>query len=115
MDKILISCIENKNVEVINEVTHTCGSTFELNESEVYTFETVDHFSETIRNYYTICPTCGHLILLNEERLTKEMKEIALQKSDNDPLLLKKNILRAQLIYLESITPEAKVRARINW
>lgn len=115
MNKIFVNCVENKNIEVTNEVTHTCGSTFELDKSEVYTYETVDHFSEIVRNYYTICPTCGHLIILNEERLTKEMKEMALQKSDNDPLLLKKNILRAQLIYLESITPKVKARTRIKW
>lgn len=113
MNKILINCEENKNIEISNEVIHTCGSIFELEENKIFTYETVDHFSETVRNYYTICPNCGNLILVEESNLTPEMKNIALQKNEDDPLLFKKNILRAQLIYLESITP--KVKSRVLW
>ena len=115
MNRVLVGCNENKNIEISNEVFHTCGNIFELDESNIFTYETVDYFSETVRNYYTICPNCGHIILINESNLTKELKNIALEKSEDDPLLYKKNILRAQLIYLESITPEAKIRAKINW
>lgn len=115
MNKILIDCKENKNIEISNEVIHTCGSVFELEESNIFTYETIDHFSETVRNYYTICPNCGHLILVEENTLTTEMKNAALEKSEEDPLLLRKNILKSQLIYLESITPKVKTKIRINW
>ena len=115
MNKILIDCKENKNMEISNEVIHTCGSIFELEESNIFTYETVNHFSEIVRNYYTICPNCGHLILIDENSLTQEMKNTALAKSEEDPLLLRKNILKAQLIYLESITPKVKTRTRTNW
>lgn len=115
MNKIMINCEENNKTEILNEVTHICGNRFELEESNIYMYETVDHFSEEITVYYTICPNCGQLIIINENRLTKDLKLSAVQKSENDPLLLKKNILRSQLIYLESITPKAKIRAKIKW
>ena len=110
MNKILVSCEENEDTVVLNELTQTCGEVFELDESTIFTYETVNHFSEIVRNYYTICKNCGHLILINSEELTIEMKNIALKKSVEDSLLFKKNILRAQLIYLESITQKTKTK-----
>lgn len=110
MNKILVNCEENEDTVVLNELTQACGEVFELDESNIFTYETVNHFSEAVRNYYTICPNCGHLFLIKGEDLTIEMKNVALRKSEDDPLLFKKNILRAQLIYLESITYKTKTK-----
>lgn len=113
MNKIMIQCIEDKNIDISNNRTRTCGGLFELNEDNIFTMETVDHFSDTVRYYYSICPNCGNLVLVKEEILPYKMKDIAIQKSKEDPLLFRKNSLISQLIYLESLTPKVKTRRRI--
>ena len=66
-----------------------------------------------IGQYYTICPNCGYIILLDENVLPEEIKLSARGLKEEDPLLFRKNELKSELIYLESITP--KVKARVLW
>ena len=68
-----------------------------------------------IGQYYTICPNCGYIILLDENILPEEIKLSARGLKEEDPLLYRKNNLKSELIYLESITPKVKARTRINW
>lgn len=115
MDKIIIECIEDNKSELSRDINHTCGNIFELDKNNIFAVNTINCFSESETCYYTICPECGYLVLLEEERLTEEIKEEARNKSENDPLLYRKNNLKSQLIYLESITPKVRVRSKINW
>ena len=113
MNKIMIKCIEDENIDISNNSARTCSGLFELNEDNIFTMETVNHFSETVRYYYSICPNCGSLIPVKEEILTHKMKDIAIQKTKEDPLLFRKNNLISQLIYLESLTPKVKARRKL--
>lgn len=113
MDKIIINCREDKKFEQDRKVIHSCYSEIELQKENVFYVETVVFEDFTIGQYYTICPNCGYIILLDENILSEEFKISARNLKEEDPLLYKKNELRSQLIYLESITP--KVRARVLW
>ena len=113
MNKIMIKCIKDENIDISNNSTRTCGGLFELTEDNIFTMETVDHFSDTVRYYYSICPNCGNLVLVKEELLEDSVKNVAIQKAKEDPLLFRKNSLISQLIYLESLTPKVKTRRRV--
>ena len=64
---------------------------------------------------HLICPNCGYIILLDEKILSEEIKLSARGLKEEDPLLYRKNNLKSELIYLESITPKVKERTKINW
>ena len=115
MDKIIINCKEDKKFEQDRKVIHSCYSEIELQKENIFYVETVICDDFVIGQYYTICPNCGYMILLDENILPEEIKLSAKGLKEEDPLLYRKNSLKSELIYLESITPKVKARTRINW
>ena len=96
---------ENVSAEIVEKKSKFIANIFYV-ETSIY-----DDF--TIGQYYTICPNCGYIILLDENILSEEIKLSARRLKEEDPLLYRKNNLKSELIYLESITP--KVKARVLW
>ncbi len=115
MDKIIINCKEDKKFEQDRKVVHSCYSEVELQKENVFYVESSVYDDFTIGQYYTICPNCGYIILLDEKKLPEEVKQTARLLKEEDPLLYRKNNLKSELIYLESVTPKVKARTRINW
>lgn len=113
MDKIIINCIEDKKFEQDRKVVHSCYSEIELQKENIFYVEASIYEDYVIGQYYTICPNCGYIILLDENILSEEIKLLARGLKEEDPLQFRKNNLKSELIYLESITP--KVKAKVRW
>ena len=113
MDKIIINCIEDKKFEQDRRVIHSCYSKIDVQKENVFYVETVICEDFIVGQYYTICPNCGYIILLDENILSEEIKKSARGLKEEDPLQFKKNSLKSELIYLESITP--KVKSKVLW
>lgn len=113
MNKIMINCEEDKKFERDRKVIHSCYSEIELKKENVFYVESVIFDDFIIGQYYTICPNCGYMILLEENILPEEIKLSARIAQNEDPLLFRKNALKSELIYLEKVVP--KVRIRTMW
>lgn len=111
---IIINCVEDNVFEQDRQILHSCNSIFTLEEQNIFYVESLSYGDDIIGQYYTICPNCGYLVLLNENILSLEQKISAQEKYISDPLLYRKNNLKSQLIYLESQTPLVAARARIR-
>jgi len=109
-DNFNIKCTEDNDFIFNRNVNHACGKTFLLDKDSVFVIKSINYFGEDILQYYTVCPNCGYIVLLNEEQLSNEMKEVALYKLSLDSCLYKKNNLISELIYLESISPSVRVK-----
>ena len=111
---ITINCIEDNKFEQDRKITHSCNRTFSLEETNIFYAEALGYFDDIIGQYYTICPHCGYLVLLDENSLPDNLKLGAKQAYNEDPYLFKKNSLRSQLIRLESMTPKISVKTRVR-
>lgn len=111
--QIIVNCTLDNKFEQDRKILQSCYSEFELQKENVYYVETSIYDDYIIGQYYTICPNCGYMVLLDENILPEELKLSARNLKEEDPLLFRKNELKSQLIYLESITP--KVKARVLW
>ena len=109
-DNFNIKCCEDKEFIYNRNVSHACGRTFLLDNDNVFVIKSSDYFGEEVLQYYTICPDCGYIVLLDSDKLSNGMKEEALYKLSMDYYLYKKNNLRSELIYLESVSPSVRVR-----
>ena len=113
MEQIIVNCIEDNKFEQDRKILHSCYSETILQNENIFYVESLLYGEEIVGQYYTICPNCGYMILLDESKLSEEIKIFARKLKEEDPLLFRKNELRSQLIHLESITP--KVKAKLLW
>lgn len=98
---IVVRCIENDNFSLNERGLEGCGNEFLLDKDSVFVTSLPYYLDEVLIQYYTLCPNCGYMVLLNENELSDEIKEEAKNKSMNDPFLLRRNALRSELINLE--------------
>ena len=110
LDNINIKCSEDSDFIYNRNVIHACGKDIFLDSDNVFVIKSSNYFGEDIFQYYTICPNCGYIVLLDEDELSNEMKEKALYKLSMDSYLYKKNNLRSELIYLECISPSIRIK-----
>lgn len=111
--QIIVNCTEDNIFEQSRRIIHSCNGEFKLEKANIFYVESIGYDAEMIGQYYTICPNCGYIVLLNEKQIPEDLKISAINMHNEDPLLFKKNNLKSELIYLESITP--KVKARVMW
>ena len=109
-DNINVKCCEDNDFICNRNVIHACGKNILLDIDSIFVIKSCDYFGEEILQFYTICPYCGYIVLLDCNKLSDEMKETALYKLAIDRYLYKKNNLRSELIYLESISPSMRIR-----
>lgn len=110
--EIIVDCKEDNKFECDRQILHSCNRTFLLDESNIFYAESLGYFDDIIEQYYTICPHCGYLVLLDENSLEESLKLGARQTYREDPYQYRKNSLRSQLIHLESMTPKVDVKVR---
>lgn len=110
MEKLIINCIEDNKFIQDRKIIHSCRSEFVLEIEKIFYVEGIGYFDDIIGQYYTICPNCGYIVLLDETKIPKELKIAALTSKQEDPYEYKKNELRSELIHLENMTHKAKVR-----
>lgn len=111
-NKIMINCAEDNKFEFEQDryIMHSCNRTFALEEDKIFYVETLGYGDEIIGQYYTICPYCGYIVLLNGINISDTIKIEVKQNYFEDPYQYRKNSLISQLIYLESKTPKTKTR-----
>lgn len=105
--EIIINCSEDNIFEQDRKIIHSCNRVFSLEETNVFYAEALGYFDDIIGQYYTICPHCGYLVLLDKNILSDNLKEKAIIAYSEDPYQYHKNSLKSQLIHLESMTPRA--------
>lgn len=112
--EVIISCSEDDRFQQDRKVTRSCNRTFALDESNIFYVESLGYFDDIIGEYYTICPHCGYLVLLEENSLSNELKLSAEASYREDSYQYRKNSLMSQLIHLESMTPKRSVKAKVK-
>ena len=107
--QIIVNCIEDNNFMQNRKIIHSCNTEFKL--ENIFYVESLGYFDDVIGQYYTICPKCGYIVMIDESIIPEELKKAALISNREDPYQYRKNELRSELIYLEKETPKARVRA----
>ena len=108
--QIIVNCVKDNSFEQTRRVVECCYTQTILEKENVFYVETSVYEEYYIGQYYTICPNCGYIILLDENQLPEEMKLSARKLKDEDPLLFRKNNLKSELIHLDRILPKVKAR-----
>lgn len=98
---VVVRCIENDDFFISERGLEGCGNEFLLDKDSVFEKSLPYYLDEILVQYYTLCPNCGCMVLLDENELSDEIKEEARNKSMNDSLLFRKNVLRSELINLK--------------
>jgi len=107
----IVKCSIDNKFERDRKIVHSCNNEFILTKENIFYVETSIYEDYMVGQYYTICPNCGYMVLLDETKIPEEIKLSARGLKEEDPLLFRKNSLKSELIYLESITP--KIRTRV--
>ena len=110
----IINCKEDNKFEQDRRIIHSCNREFYLEESKVFYAEALGYFDDIIGQYYTICPFCGYLVLLEESILSDNQKKEAIRTYREDPYEYRKNSLKSELIHLESKTLGKNIRVRVR-
>lgn len=98
-----IICKHDDDFDHVRNVEYSCGCRFNVDENDIYSIDSLNYFSEDIREYYAICPICGHINKIDEKLLPSEVKVYADIKNQSEHLLYRKNNLRSELIYLDRV------------
>jgi len=112
--QLIVNCKEDNRFEQDRDVAHSCNRVFQLEEQKTFYVESLYYGDEMIGQFYTICPYCGYIVLLEASNLSYEQKISAQRRYETEAFQYKKNSLISQLINLESRAPKTgnKVRAR---
>ncbi len=100
---VIIRCKKDDDFSHSRNVNYSCGCDFMINADDVFCTNSVGYFGEEIKEYYTICPVCGYINMLDEKRLPDEVKKMANYSNIMEPFQYKKNNLRSELIYLDNL------------
>ena len=100
-----IICKPDDDFNHIRNVEYSCGCRFNIDKNNIYSTDSLNYFSEDIKEYYAICPYCGQINKIDEKLLPNEVKLCVDTKNQNDPLSYRKNNLRSELIYLDRVCP----------
>ena len=95
-----------------------CGKTFQIDANNIYMIELLNCFGEeTKRYYYTICPTCGNLCIIDENLLLEEEKEKITKRMQVNSSLHLENLTEAWKKYhtfVEDPNNKPLIKARIQ-
>ena len=96
---------KDDNFGRVRDVEYSCRCRFIIGKEDIYAVNSIDYSSESMTEYYAICPLCGRINKVNEDMLTEDVKEDAILKYKLEPFQYQKNNLRSELIYLDMISP----------
>ena len=111
---VIIECKCDNDFSFNRKVTNSCGENFILEDDNIFMISCTDYDCEPIEQYYSICPHCGYMVMINNELLTNSVKKSVRIKCENDCYLFRKNQLISQLIYLERISGNTSVKKRFR-
>ncbi len=80
---------------------YSCGENFLLEPNNIYKILGVDYFGDDLTQYYSICPKCGCMTLLDDDVITAEEKLVADKNLEENPYMLLMNRLKSEFIYLQ--------------
>ena len=107
---VIVKCKKDDEFSFSRNVKFSCESDFIINADDVFCAVSTDYFGDDLREYYAICPICGHINILNEKRIPEGVKEKSYQRSMEEAFLYRKNNLKSELIYLDRVSrPKTKV------
>lgn len=97
-----MKCSMNENDEYKRpEHTTPCEKIFYVKEEEIFV-------SENDNKFYYLCPYCGYIVTMDDNILSKVIKERIEKRCDNEPFLFRKMELYSELKQLERLMPKAK-------
>lgn len=103
--KLEVRCNKDDDFNRIRNVEYSCGCLFDINSTDVHGVDSLNYFSEDIKEYYAICPYCGHINKIDEKLLPDSVKKAAdLERLMNPGLYNSYNLLSEQ-IYMSRISP----------
>ena len=111
-ENLIIKCEKNENYDYDKRVTEACGCYFNLGIDNIFENNTLDYFSETIEEYYTICPNCGYMVLLDDNILSEDEKKYIKNKNIDECYLYRKNKLKSEYKHFEYLERKGKSRIR---
>ena len=108
----IIKCTSDSEFMFDRRVKRACGCEFILEDDNVFEIESLC-CDEVIKQYYTICPYCGYLVLVDTAILSNSMRNSAEYKNNLDPYLFRKNNVLSELMNLEMVS-KVPVKKRVS-
>ena len=105
-----VVCKRDDVFEFNRNIYYSCGCTYEINTDDIYVIKAVNYDGERMLQYYSICPKCGHINIMDDELISDEIKLKSLMKNDDDPYLFQKNNAMSELIYLNMVSKRVRKR-----
>ena len=102
----VINCKKDNEFVFSRSVEYSCGKEFDVARDNVFSIAFPGYDGEEERQYYAICPNCGHINILNKDMIPEEIKENADIQNIIEPYQYQKNDLMSELIYLEKVSPK---------
>ncbi len=103
--KLEVRCNKDDDFNRIRNVEYSCGCRFDINSWDVHSVNSLNYCGEDVKEYYTICPICGHINKLDEKSLPDGVKMAAdLERLMDSKLYDYYNLLSEQ-IYMSRISP----------
>ena len=103
--KLEIRCSKDDSFNHIRNVEYSCGCRFDIDCNDIYSVISLNHFSEDVKEYYVICPYCGHINKLDEKLLPDIVKTRADLRSKMEPGLYNNCNMLSEQIYMSRISP----------
>ena len=103
--KINVKCTNNDDFNLERSVGYSCGHSFDVEKNDIYSAHSLGHFSESIIEFYAICPTCGRINRIDESGIPDDIKDEVDNYCKQELFLYQKNNLISKLIYLNMISP----------
>ena len=107
-----VKCIYDDDFVFDRRVDSACNSVFDINDEDIYGIRVNGYFDDIIEQYYTICPICGHIVLLDDKDLSLDVREKAMSKNEEIPYLYELNNVMSEFINLKSKSNKAKKKVR---
>lgn len=105
-----VVCIDDDIFEFSRNINYSCGCSYEINADDICVIKTVDYEGEDISQYYTVCPKCGHINVLDDNLISDDIKRSALKRLVDDPYLYQKNNAKSDIIYFNMISKRIRKR-----
>lgn len=93
-----IRCTDDDNFTFTRRVTDSCNMDFEYDSNNIFQISYINCCEEYEEQFYTMCPRCGRIILLDDKRLSDYEKNLARSKTKEDPFLFQENNIMSEYV-----------------
>ena len=102
-EKLIVRCKKDDDFVFSRNVEYSCGQEFNIARDNVFSIAFPGYDGEEERQYYAICPNCGHINILDKNMISEEIKQSADIQNITEPYQYQKNNLMSELIYFEKV------------